>query len=78
MNTDISHICRVTVNFHIKIGGTELIKDGEDNLKALSDKIDTIKMKIISLLMVLTGIGDYAYKRISIEPMVMAILSPEK
>lgn len=47
----------------IKIGGTELIKDGAENLKTLSDRIDTTKMKKPSFLMVLTGIGDYAYKR---------------
>ncbi len=47
----------------IKIGGTELINEGAASLRALSDKIDTTKMKKPSFLMVLTGIGDYAYKR---------------
>ena len=47
----------------IKIGGAELIKDGAESLKTLADKIDTTKMKKPSFLMVLTGIGDYAYKR---------------
>ena len=47
----------------IKIGGTELIKDGAASLKTLADKIDTTKMKKPSFLMVLTGIGEYAYKR---------------
>ena len=47
----------------IKIGGTELIKDGAASLKTLADKIDTTKMKNPSFLMVLTGIGNYAYKR---------------
>lgn len=47
----------------IKIGGTDLINGGAANLKLLSDKIDTTKMKKPSFLMVLTGIGDYAYKR---------------
>lgn len=47
----------------IKIGGTELIKDGAASLKTLADKIDTTKMKKPSFLMVLTGIGDYAYRR---------------
>lgn len=47
----------------IKIGGAELINDGAKSLKALSEKIDTTKMKKPSFLMVLTGIGDYAYKR---------------
>ena len=47
----------------IKIGGTNLINGGATSLKLLSDKIDTTKMKMPSFLMVLTGIGDYAYKR---------------
>lgn len=47
----------------IKIGGSELINDGARNLKVLSEKIDSTKMKRPSFLMVLTGIGDYAYKR---------------
>ncbi len=47
----------------IKIGGSDLIEDGADSLKTLSDKIDTTKMKKPSFLMVLTGIGNYAYKR---------------
>ena len=47
----------------IKIGGSDLINGGARNLKSLSDKIDTTKMKKPSFMMVLTGIGDYAYKR---------------
>ena len=47
----------------IKIGGTNVINGGATSLKLLSDKIDTTKMKKPSFLMVLTGIGDYAYKR---------------
>lgn len=47
----------------VKIGGADLINDGAANLKTLSDKIDTTRMKKPSFLMVLTGIGDYAYKR---------------
>jgi len=47
----------------IKIGGSELVNDGAESLKTLSDKIDTTKMKKPSFLMVLTGIGEYAYKR---------------
>ena len=41
----------------IKIGGSKLIDEGADNLKTLSGKIDTTKMKKPSFLMVLTGIG---------------------
>ena len=47
----------------VKIGGAGVINDGAANLKSLSDKIDTTRMKKPSFLMVLTGIGDYAYKR---------------
>lgn len=47
----------------IKLGGDKLIEEGSVNLKALSKKIDTDKMKKPSFLMVLTGTGDYAYRR---------------
>lgn len=47
----------------IKIGGDTLIEEGVKNLKALEDKIDLDKMHAPSFLMVLTGIGDYAYRR---------------
>lgn len=47
----------------VKIGGGQNIEDGARSLKALSDKIDTSKMKSPSFMMVLTGIGEYAYKR---------------
>ena len=47
----------------IKLGGEKLINEGAANLCALADKIDTTKMKQPSFLMVLTGAGDYAYKR---------------
>ena len=47
----------------IKLGGETLINDGAANLKQLADKLDPTKMKKPSFLMVLTGIGDYAYKR---------------
>ncbi len=47
----------------IKLGGDRLIEEGSVNLKALSDKIDTDKMKKPAFLMVLTGTGDYAYRR---------------
>ncbi len=47
----------------IKIGGADLINAGAKSLKNLSDKIDTTRMKKPSFLMVLTGIGDYAYER---------------
>ncbi|MGN1025547.1 MAG: DUF4143 domain-containing protein [Faecousia sp.] len=48
----------------IKLGGDKLIEEGSVNLKALSEKIDTDKMKKPAFLMVLTGTGDYAYRRL--------------
>lgn len=47
----------------IKLGGDKLIEEGVSTLKALKNKIDTSKMKEASFLMVLTGVGDYAYRR---------------
>lgn len=47
----------------IKLGGELLIEEGAKSLKALRDKIDPEKMKAPSFLMVLTGLGDYAYRR---------------
>ncbi len=47
----------------IKLGGEKLIGEGAENLKKLADKIDTTKMHAPSFLMVLTGVGDYAYRR---------------
>lgn len=47
----------------IKLGGDKLIEEGAKSLKALSDKIDTDKMNEPSFLMILTGTGDYAYRR---------------
>ncbi|WP_352420954.1 DUF4143 domain-containing protein [Proteiniphilum sp.] len=46
----------------IKLGGDSLIADGKKTLKALSDVIDTTKMKAPSFRMVLTGTGNYAYR----------------
>ena len=47
----------------VKIGGTDLISEGATSLKKLASTIDTGKMKAPSFMMVLTGIGRYAYKR---------------
>lgn len=47
----------------IKLGGEDAIRHGIATLKALAGKIDTDKMKAPSFLMVLTGVGDYAYRR---------------
>ena len=47
----------------VKLGGDNLIEEGSATLKKLSEKIDTNKMKQPSFMMVLTGVGDYAYMR---------------
>lgn len=47
----------------IKLGGDMLIEDGAKSLRALSEKIDTQKMKLPAFLMVLTATGDYPYRR---------------
>ncbi|MBE7059163.1 MAG: ATP-binding protein [Ruminococcaceae bacterium] len=47
----------------IKLGGDKLIEEGAKSLRAMQDKIDTDKMNAPSFLMVLTGTGDYAYRR---------------
>lgn len=47
----------------IKLGGDKLIEEGVKSLKSMAAKIDTDKMNAPSFLMVLTGIGDYAYRR---------------
>lgn len=47
----------------IKLGGDSAIEDGASTLKSLADKIDTTKMPQPSFLMVLVGVGQYAYRR---------------
>lgn len=47
----------------IKLGGDRLIEEGAKNLKALTAKLDTTKMKAPSFQMVITGTGGYAYQR---------------
>ncbi len=47
----------------IKLGGDTLIEEGAKTLAALTQKIDTDKMKSPAFTMVLVGIGDYAYRR---------------
>ena len=47
----------------IKLGGDNLIEEGVKSLKAMERKINTDKMNPPSFLMILTGIGEYAYKR---------------
>ena len=47
----------------IKLGGQRFIEDAAENLKSLSNKIDTSKMPAPSFLMIVIGIGEFAYKR---------------
>lgn len=47
----------------IKIGGENAIEHGALTLKTLASKIDTDKMKTPAFLLVLTAVGDYAYRR---------------
>lgn len=47
----------------VKIGGDTLIEEGVKSLKNLSQKIDTDRMNEPSFMMVLTAIGDYAFRR---------------
>lgn len=47
----------------IKLGGDELIEEGAHNLLKLNNILDTSKMKSPSFLMVVIGVGNYAYKR---------------
>ena len=47
----------------IKLGGDKLIEYGAETLKSMEAKIDTEKMDTPSFLMVLTGTGDWAYRR---------------
>jgi len=47
----------------IKIGGESLINSGAETLKSLKSKIDTTKMPEPSFMMVLTGVGQYAFRR---------------
>ena len=47
----------------IKLGGDDLINDGVNALKSLAEKINPEKMKEPSFMMVLIGVGTYAYRR---------------
>ena len=47
----------------IKLGGDDLINEGASALKSLAEKIDPEKMKEPSFMMVLIGVGTYAYRR---------------
>ena len=47
----------------IKLGGDKLIGEGASTLLSLAGKIDTARMKAPSFMMVLTAVGNYAYRR---------------
>ncbi|HBZ34306.1 MAG TPA: AAA family ATPase [Bacteroidales bacterium] len=47
----------------IKLGGVDAIELAANNLKKLSDKIDTDRMYAPSFMMVLIAVGPYAYRR---------------
>ena len=47
----------------VKLGGDRLVNEGAANLLTLKEKINTEKMNEPSFMMVLTGTGDYAYRR---------------
>ncbi len=47
----------------VKLGGDMLIEEAAKTLKRLESKLDTTKMPEPSFKMVLTAIGQYAYRR---------------
>lgn len=63
--------CDAVVHLHngnyglieIKLGGETLVEEGAASLKKLRNKIDTVRMKDPSFMMVLTAVGGYAYRR---------------
>lgn len=47
----------------IKLGGNDLIAEGAKTLLTLSEKLDTSQMRVPSFMMVLTGVGNFPYRR---------------
>lgn len=47
----------------IKLGGPDMINKGASTLLSLADKIDLERMPAPSFMMVLTAVGEYAYRR---------------
>ena len=47
----------------VKLGGESLIESGAKTLEALANLIDTGRMKPPAFKMVLTAVGEYAYRR---------------
>lgn len=59
----------------VKLGGDALIDSGAKTLVALSNQIDTKKMKPPAFKMVLTAVGEYAYRRRADDVIVCPITS---
>ena len=49
--------------FEVKLGGEERINEGAANMIALANNIDTNKMPAPSFMVVIVGVGQYAYQR---------------
>ncbi len=47
----------------MKIGGKELVEKGSASLKKLASRINSAKMQEPTFLMVLTAVGEFAYRR---------------
>jgi hypothetical protein len=47
----------------IKLGGDKRIEEGVKTLNKLEENIDTTKMKAPAFKMILTAVGNYAYRR---------------
>lgn len=47
----------------IKLGGQKLIEEGAENLKSLAAKIDNTRMPEPCFMMIVVGVGEFAYKR---------------
>lgn len=47
----------------VKLGGETKIEEGAASLKSLAGKIDTTRMPAPAVMMVLTAVGKYAYRR---------------
>ena len=47
----------------IKLGGEHLINEGAKTLTKLSANLDTSRMETPSFCMIITAVGNYAYKR---------------
>ncbi|MDO4930453.1 MAG: DUF4143 domain-containing protein [Bacteroidales bacterium] len=47
----------------IKLGGESLVKAGVETLNTLAGRIDTSRMKAPAFMMILTAVGEYAYRR---------------